>query len=60
MADRMGQGKMDWDIPVKDRKDEIGILARAFHRLVIRLNPALSRQRYACSPPFSHGAPNAP
>jgi two-component system, sensor histidine kinase and response regulator len=42
-ADLIGQGKMDLDIMEEDRKDEIGVLIRAFNRLVKSLRLAMSR-----------------
>jgi len=43
MADLISQGKMDLDIMEEDRKDEIGVLTRAFNRLVMSLRLAMSR-----------------
>ncbi len=43
MADLISQGKMDLDIMEEKRKDEIGVLTRAFNRLVISLKLAMSR-----------------
>ncbi len=43
MADLISQGKMDLDIMEETRKDEIGVLTRAFNRLVMSLRLAMSR-----------------
>lgn len=43
MADLISQGKMDLDVLAEDRKDEIGVLTKAFNRLVISLKMAMSR-----------------
>jgi len=43
MADLISQGKMDLDVLSEDRKDEIGVLTKAFNRLVISLKMAMSR-----------------
>ncbi len=43
MADLISQGKMNLDILEEDRKDEIGVLTRAFNRLVMSLKLAMSR-----------------
>jgi HAMP domain-containing protein len=42
-ADLISQGKMDLEVLEEDRKDEIGVLTKAFNRLVISLKYALSR-----------------
>ena len=43
MADEISQGRMDLDILEETRKDEIGVLTRAFNRLVMSLKLAMSR-----------------
>lgn len=43
MADAISQGRMDLDILEETRKDEIGVLTRAFNRLVMSLKLAMSR-----------------
>ncbi len=43
MADLISQGKMDLDIMEETRKDEIGVLTRAFNRLVMSLRLAMYR-----------------
>jgi HAMP domain-containing protein len=42
-ADLISQGKMDLEVLEEDRKDEIGVLTKAFNRLVISLKFAMSR-----------------
>jgi HAMP domain-containing protein len=42
-ADLISQGKVDLEVLEEDRKDEIGVLTKAFNRLVISLKYALSR-----------------
>ncbi|MCP4693225.1 MAG: HAMP domain-containing protein, partial [Desulfobacterales bacterium] len=42
-ADLMSQGKTDLDVIPEDRADEIGVLTKAFNRLVISLRIAMSR-----------------
>ncbi len=42
-ADLMSQGKTDLDVIPEDRGDEIGVLTKAFNRLVISLRIAMSR-----------------
>jgi two-component system sensor histidine kinase/response regulator len=44
MADLISQGKMDLEIMDESRKDEIGVLTKAFNRLVISLKLAMSRK----------------
>jgi len=43
MADEISQGRMDLDVLEETRKDEIGVLTRAFNRLVMSLKLAMSR-----------------
>jgi predicted Zn finger-like uncharacterized protein len=43
MANLISQGKKDLDVLKEDRKDEIGVLTKAFNRLVISLKLAMSR-----------------
>jgi predicted Zn finger-like uncharacterized protein len=43
MADLISQGKKDLDVLAEDRKDEIGVLTKAFNRLVISLKMAMNR-----------------
>ncbi|MCK5099369.1 MAG: HAMP domain-containing protein [Desulfobacteraceae bacterium] len=43
MANLISQGKKDLNVLKEDRKDEIGVLTKAFNRLVISLKLAMSR-----------------
>ncbi|MCD4744505.1 MAG: zinc-ribbon domain-containing protein [Desulfobacteraceae bacterium] len=43
MANLISQGKKDLNVLDEDRKDEIGVLTKAFNRLVISLKLAMSR-----------------
>ncbi len=44
MADLISQGKVDLDVLSEERTDEIGLLTRAFNRLVISLQVAMTRR----------------
>lgn len=44
MADLISQGKVDLEVLAEDRTDEIGLLTRAFNRLVISLQVAMTRR----------------
>jgi HAMP domain-containing protein len=43
MADRISRGEVDLEMLPEERKDEIGVLTKAFNRLIISLQMALSR-----------------